>query len=136
MDRPSSPSRQHAILVVEDQPPLRGLLCEALESVGYQVVEAWNGAQAIEAIDERMGAGGQFCLILLDMFLPYVSGLEVLRHLATRGIHLPVVAVSAHRDLLEAAAASGAQGTLVKPFELGDLLATVGRYCPPVSADN
>jgi CheY-like chemotaxis protein len=128
--KPAAQSSRHTILVVEDQPPVRGLLAEALVDAGYDVAEVWNGAQAIEAIGQHLRPAGRLGLILLDMFLPYVSGLEVLRHLAERGIHVPVVAVSAHSDLLEAAAAAGAQDTLVKPIDLDELLATVSRYCP------
>jgi CheY-like chemotaxis protein len=118
------------ILVVEDHPPLRGLVAEALEAAGYRVVEAWNGQQAIAALDEHLPPAGQLCLVLLDLRLPYVSGLEVLGHLAARRALIPVVAMSAHEGLLEDAAASGAQGTLHKPFELDELLAAVRRYCP------
>jgi len=118
------------ILVVEDHPPLRGLVAEALDAAGYQVVEAWNGQQAIAALDEHLPPDGQLCLVLLDLRLPYVSGLEVLRHLAARRALIPVVAMSAHDGLLDDAAAAGVQGTLHKPFELDELLAAVRRYCP------
>jgi CheY-like chemotaxis protein len=115
---------------VEDHPPLRGLVAEALHAAGYRVVEVWNGQQAIAALDAHLPPDGQFCLVLLDLRLPYVSGLEVLRHLAARRAPIPVVAMSADGSLLDAAAASGVQGILRKPFELDDLLAAVGRYCP------
>jgi CheY-like chemotaxis protein len=130
VDSPLVQSVQHTILVVEDRPPLRGLLKETLEAVGYCVLEAWNGAQAIEAVDRHLALGDPLCLVLLDMLLPYVDGLEVLRHLAECGSHVPVVAISAHPALLEAAAASGVQSTLAKPFELDQVLATVRNYCP------
>jgi CheY-like chemotaxis protein len=135
VDLSSARAQAHTILVVEDQPPLRGLLREALEAAGYEVVEAWHGAQAIEAIDRSQPPARGLCLILLDLFLPYVDGLGVLQHLAARRIFVPVVAVSAHPDLLEEAAASGAKDTLAKPFDVDELLATVSRYCPLVHED-
>jgi CheY-like chemotaxis protein len=73
---------------------------------------------------------GQLCLLLLDLRLPYVSGLEVLRHLTARQATIPVVAMSADGSLLEAASASGVEAILRKPFELDELLAAVRRYCP------
>ena len=127
-------SGQHTVLLVEDQPPVRGLLTEALETAGYHVVEAWNGAHAIEAVEQQLPPNGDLCLIVLDMFLPYVNGLEVLQHLAGRGIYVPVVAVSAHHDVLEAARTAGVQGALAKPFELDELLAAVDRLCPRSTA--
>ncbi len=120
----------HTILVVEDQPPVRGLLTEALEAAGYHVLEAWNGAQAIETVEQHLPPDGHLCLIVLDMFLPYVTGLEVLQHLAGHGIYVPVVAISAHREMLEAARTTGVQGALAKPFEVDELLAAVDRLCP------
>jgi two-component system KDP operon response regulator KdpE len=122
--------QRHTILIVEDHPQLRGLLAETLDAAGYQVVEAWNGAQAISAIDEHLPPHGHRCLILLDLRLPYGSGLDVLQYLAGRGTYVPVVAISADTELLKAAEASGAQATVSKPFDLDDVLATVSRYCP------
>jgi CheY-like chemotaxis protein len=116
--------------VVEDHPPLRGLIAEALQAAGYLVVEAWNGQQAIAALDEHLPPLGTLCLVLLDLRLPYVSGMDVLGHLAARGAFVPVIAMSADSGLLDNAAASGAQGILQKPFELDDLLVAVRRYCP------
>ena len=118
------------ILVVEDQPALRGLVAEALDAAGYRAVEAWNGTQAISAIDEHLPPAGELCLVLLDLRLPYVIGLDVLNYLAARGATVPVVAISADTALLGAAVAAGAQATMSKPFDLNDILATVNRYCP------
>ena len=118
------------ILVVEDHPPLRGLVAEALHAAGYRVVEVWNGQQAIAALEEHLPPDGQLCLVLLDLRLPYVSGLDVLRHLAARQPTIPVVAMSADGSLLDAATASGVEVILHKPFELDELLAAVRRYCP------
>ena len=115
---------------MEDHPPLRGLVAEALHAAGYRVVEVWNGQQAIAALDEHLPPDGEVCLVLLDLRLPYVSGLEVLRHLAARQATIPVVAMSADSALLDAATASGVQAILRKPFELDELLAVVRRHCP------
>ena len=54
----------------------------------------------------------------------------MLHYLGGQGIHVPVVAISADAELLKAAADSGAQATVSKPFELDDILGTVSRYCP------
>ena len=121
----------HTILVVEYQPPLRGLLTETLEAAGYLVAEAWNGVQAIEWLEQHAASADQLCLILLDMLLPYVSGLQVLEYLTAQGIQVAVIAISGHPDLLAAAASAGAPATLAKPLELADLLTLIGHYCPP-----
>jgi CheY-like chemotaxis protein len=120
---------RHLVLVVEDQPPLRGLIAEALQAAGYDVAEAWNGVGAIEQLT-RLLPEQRVCVVLLDLRLPYVDGLAVLRHLTTLGDSIPVIAVSADPDLLTAATQQGAQATLAKPFDLDALLAAVARYCP------
>jgi two-component system response regulator (stage 0 sporulation protein F) len=123
--------RRCTVLVVEDQPPQRALLCDALRIAGYNVAEAWNGEQAIEALDGLLRPDQDLCLVLLDMKLPYLDGLDVLRHLATIGAYIPVVALSAHDEMLAAATSHGARTALAKPFDLDDVLAAVARYCPP-----
>jgi CheY-like chemotaxis protein len=109
---------------------LRGLVAEALHVAGYRVVEVWNGQQALAALDEHLPPAGRLCLVLLDLRVPYVSGLEVLRHLAARQARTPVIAMSADSSLLDAATASGVEAILRKPFELDELLEAVRRYCP------
>jgi CheY-like chemotaxis protein len=122
------------VLVVEDQPPQRALLAETLTEAGYEVEEAWNGEEAITAVERLLARRGRLGLILLDMKLPYRDGLDVLRHLATTGAPVPVVAISAHDDLLAAATGEGAAGTLPKPFDLNELLAAVANHwCSPAS---
>ena len=122
---------RHTVLVVEDEPPVRELVAWALQDEGYAVVEAQDGVEAIHALDERLLPAGEVCIVLLDMMLPRADGTAVLRHLTERGEGVPVVAMSASREHLLAAAASGAQVTLAKPFDLDELLAVIERYCPP-----
>jgi CheY-like chemotaxis protein len=121
---------RHTILVVEDEAPVRDLLSATLRTEGYAVAQAPDGLAAIRAITEHRPPRGRLCLVLLDLMLPGVDGLEVMRHLATPGANVPVIAISASRAYLEAAAARGAQATLGKPFDLDELLAAVARYCP------
>src|SRR5256885_5945283 len=82
------------VLLVEDEPPVRELVAELLREEGYEVREARDGVEAIRTLDESLLPSGRACLILLDMMLPRVDGVGVLRHLAERGAHVPVVAMS------------------------------------------
>ena len=119
------------VLLVEDEPTLRELVAAVLRDEGYAVVEVRDGLQAIQAVEQQAISGERPNVILLDMMLPRVDGLEVLHHLSQRGADMPVVAMSASPYHLAAAAAAGATTTLGKPFELDDLLAVVDRHCPP-----
>src|SRR3982751_4968102 len=90
-------------LVVEDEESVQELVAEVLWNEGYSTVEARDGQQAIEILDELILPSDIPCVVLLDMMLPQVSGLRVLHHLKERGSDLPVVAMSASRLALAAA---------------------------------
>ena len=122
-------AKADTVLVVEDDRGIRELVATALEEEGFRVEEVGDGAAALKAIDDHHPLPEHFCLILLDMMMPKVDGLEVLSHLATQGSYVPVVAMSASRQKLQAAARAGADATLPKPFDLDDLLEVVGRCC-------
>jgi CheY-like chemotaxis protein len=122
-------ARRGTVLVVEDAVEERALLATRLAADGYTVLEANDGAEAIRAFTAQQSAGGM-CLILLDMILPEVRGIAVLRHLVEHGDSVPVVAMSVSPAQRAAAMAAGAKAALTKPLNLDDLLAVVARYCP------
>jgi CheY-like chemotaxis protein len=124
----SAVATAHTILLVEDDSPIRSVVAELLDAEGYSVLEAGDGAQAIHLLDRHRRDGG-LCLVLLDMNLPRVDGVGVLRHLAATGAHVPVVAISATEANLGAARRQGVQATLSKPFDLDHLLAVVAHTC-------
>ncbi len=121
-------SRQPAILLVEDEPSIRTFMSSALRDEGYAVVEALDGAAAVRTLD---APPAPLCLVLLDMMIPIVSGLQVLQHIHGLGSYVPVVAMSASSRHLVAATTAGASAVLAKPFELERLLALVADYYPP-----
>ena len=117
------------ILVVEDEDPIRQLVCELLEAEGYRVLEARHGAHALELALQECPA-----LVLTDIMMPIMDGAALCRqlknHPQTRSV--PVVAMTAAGQTT--AAASGADAYLTKPFDLDGLLALVARYAgPPAS---
>jgi len=114
------PTKQtRRVLVVEDDSAIRFGVSTAFTNSGYQVTEAENGEQA-----RLLLSSGSFDLIVLDLTLPGIAGLELLRELrATRAT--PVIVVTARsllRERLEGLEL-GADDYLVKPFELSELLA-------------
>jgi two-component system response regulator VicR len=126
---------RHTILVVEDEPAVRELAADILREEGYDVVEASDGLEALQVIDEHVPFSDHASVVLLDLMLPKVSGLQVLEHLRkTENAALPVVAMSASGTHLSQAAIAGASATLAKPFDLGSLLDIIARYCSPQSA--
>src|SRR5215213_1146860 len=116
-------------LVVDDEPMLRLLLGDLLRDEGYTVVEAADGAEAIRHLNEHRPPPHRLGLVLLDMMMPRVNGLGVLKHLATLDSYVPVVAMSANAGRLTEAQRAGAKETVAKPFDLDHLLAVVDHNC-------
>ena len=110
-----------AILVVEDEPEIRKLLRATLGQAGYRVIEAATGARgALEAATHKPD------LILLDLGLPDVDGLEVIRRVrAWSG--MPIVVLSARGAEVSKVAAleSGADDYVTKPFGVAELIARI-----------
>jgi CheY-like chemotaxis protein len=129
----SPPREEQVVLLVEDEPSLRAMVSEFLQYEGYQVLEARDGKQAVQILNERLPPPEYLCMVLLDMMMPRLNGIDVLHHLANLGEYVPVVAMSANRELLAEAAAAGARATLPKPFDLDRLARVVARNCgsPP-----
>lgn len=121
--------RAKTILLIEDQPEFVEAMTGALEYGGYAVVSAATGLEALRYLDT---ADELPRLILLDLQLPGMSGMEFLRHQRARPAvaAVPVVLVSSERNLARRAAEVGAAAYLRKPVELDRLLATVRRLAP------
>ena len=117
-------SATRPILVVDDDPGIRGLIDLALSDEGYRVVTATDGAAALEVLAQQLPA-----IILLDMRMPIMDGWEFARTYRARpGPHAPIVVVTAAREATERAAQIAAEGVLPKPFRLAELLAVVATY--------
>ena len=121
------------VLLAEDDADIRSLLAWALRDDGYDVVEAEDGAQLLARLDEAGGVGS--CdplpdLIVSDIRMPRVSGLDVLERLQRDGVGVPVVLVTAHGDATTVRQAErlGAAAVLHKPLDLDDFLTTVLHY--------
>ena len=107
------------VLVVDDEPPIRKLLRMGLGTQGYEILEAPNGKTALEL------AAADPDLIILDLGLPDIQGLELLRMLRSQNERVPIVVLSSRGD--EAAKVQaldlGADDYVTKPFGMDELLA-------------
>lgn len=105
------------VLVVDDQAGIRALLSEVISQLGYQVATAAGGSAALDWL-----VGHSPDLILLDMNMPGMSGLETLQALRQRSVQAPVLMITAdeHDQYLRQAEQLGAIGRVTKPFELTD----------------
>jgi DNA-binding response OmpR family regulator len=112
------------LLYVEDEDSLRTLVKSQLESEGFEVDTADDGDTGIEMIGK-----GSYEVILLDMRMPRVSGIDVLKHLRTKKSSSRVIVLTAVDDLSVAieAVKNGANDYITKPYDLGSLLASIRR---------
>ena len=108
------------ILVVEDEEAIANFICQGLTEAGYAVDQAASGEEALHWI-----AIAEYDAIVLDVMLPDQDGLSICAEARRRGIHTPVLMVTA-RDAIddrEAGLDSGADDYLIKPFAFAELLA-------------
>ena len=110
------------ILVIEDEPRILEFLARGLEAEGFSVLGARDGQEGL-----RLAEKAACDLVILDLLLPRLDGLSVLRALETARPGLPVVIVSARADLRTKLNGFdlGARDYLTKPFSLDELLARV-----------
>jgi two-component system, OmpR family, alkaline phosphatase synthesis response regulator PhoP len=110
------------LLLVEDDPTLRQALSFNLTREGYDVAAAADGEAALEA-----ARGARLDLILLDVMLPGMSGVEVLRVLRREGVSTPVIILSAKGDEIDRVVGLqiGADDYVAKPFSRPELLARI-----------
>src|SRR5947199_3960028 len=110
------------ILIVDDDAGQRSLLDSFLRSQGFETVPVASGEQALEAL-----RGGQINMMISDVRMPGMSGLETLRQARKEQAVLPVLLVTAYADIREAVGAmrDGAVNYLAKPIDLDELLASV-----------
>jgi len=113
------------ILVVEDEPSVRGALRRLLERAGFAVLEATHGA---EALTVWYANGGTVRAVLSDVRMPVMTGPEFVRLLRAAGSRTPVVLMSGFADAeLVRALPAGVTEVLSKPFNAADLLRAVGE---------
>jgi two-component system response regulator MprA len=111
-----------AILVVDDDAPIRRMLDRTLSAEGYAVETAADGGEALAAVERSTPD-----LIVLDVGMPGVDGLSISRRLRVKGLSVPVLLLTARDSVPDRVAGldAGADDYLVKPFATEELLARV-----------
>jgi two-component system chemotaxis response regulator CheY len=110
------------VLVVDDDPDIRELLFTALEDEGFEVVPAGNGQEALTIIKTFRPD-----VIVLDLMMPVMDGWQFAQEMRARDEDIPLVLLSAARDLRTHARALSAADIIEKPFDLAELLPKIAR---------
>jgi CheY-like chemotaxis protein len=110
------------VLLVDDEPGVRFAVSEVLCDRGYRVVSASSGPEALAALD---GVD----VVVTDLSMPGMDGLELVAQIAARAPALPVIVLTAHGsdNLVRIASSRGACGCLSKPFDIDEIARVVER---------
>ncbi|MDY0340890.1 MAG: response regulator transcription factor [Coriobacteriia bacterium] len=113
---------EHTILIVEDDITIARFVELELEHAGFEVLRAGDGATAIELVTEH-----PIDLVLLDLMLPGIDGLDVARFIRKRGLEMPILMLTARAETHDVVSGfeAGADDYLRKPFEIPELLSRV-----------
>ncbi|MFB5679235.1 response regulator [Paenibacillus terreus] len=106
------------VLIVDDQNGIRILLMEVFSSEGYETFQAANGKIALEIVERETPD-----LVLLDMKIPGMDGLEILKHIKTRNSEIKVIMMTAYGelDMIKEATELGALMHFTKPFDIDEM---------------
>jgi DNA-binding response OmpR family regulator len=125
----AAPDTRPLVLVADDDKDILQLLRLRLELLGYGVVQAANGVEALELAREEKPA-----LAILDVMMPGLDGLEVARQLRAGSSRIPIILLTARiqESDVSAGLAAGADAYLGKPFDAAALRAKVHELLAPV----
>ena len=114
--------RAPRILLVDDEPPIQTLLSFPLERDGYEVVAAADGREALARFSEQI-----FDLVVLDVMLPRMDGLEVCRRLRAKGETVPIIMLTAKSEEIDKVLGLelGADDYITKPFSMREFRSRV-----------
>jgi CheY-like chemotaxis protein len=118
------------VLLAEDDKDIRAVIGRVLAKLGHEVQVADDGREALQLLDAM-----PFDLVIADVYMATVDGLELLERVQQRGLGVPVVMMSGggykpRQDVLRIAASCGAAAVLEKPFTLNELRAAIEPHLP------
>lgn len=113
------------ILIVEDNARVRDIIMKILRHTGYRVLPAANGHEAIRSLELP-----EIDLIITDLYMPQMDGMELLMQLRKQALTTPIIVISGAQpdhdaDILHTARLLGARMTLAKPFAMQELVTAV-----------
>lgn len=113
------------VMIVDDSKTIRQQVSFTLTKGGYEVIEAEDGQDGIE----KLKANSDVAMVISDVNMPNMNGLEMVEKLKSDGSTVPVIMLTTEgaSDLIQRAKEAGAKGWLVKPFQPDQLVAAVTK---------
>lgn len=110
--------KQYKLLIVEDDKEINSLISEALEQECYEIIRAFDGREALKKFNKDIN------LVIVDLMLPYIDGIEVLRKIREKS-KIPIIILSAKSEECDriVGLSMGADDYIVKPFSIKELVA-------------
>ncbi len=120
------------ILIVDDATIVRRQVASAIQKMGHTIVEAVDGVDALTKLEEYPNTS----LIVCDVHMPNMNGLELLERLSARGSTIPVIMLTAEGEpeSIRRAKALGARAWIVKPFRPEAFVTVVAKLVPSAPA--
>ena len=120
-------TKPYKMLVVDDEPGIRELLLDILNFLGYQSIMAANGVEALETLTRN-----EVDLIISDIRMPQMSGIELLKAVKNQNLEIPFVLISGYKvNEVDKVFAEGlANGFLAKPFGIEQIKALIAKLLP------
>lgn len=130
-DEPPDPANKKRILIVEDNAVNRKIIRRMIVKLGFSVDVAENGQVAIEYCTKSLQRGIEYVVILMDIEMPCMGGLEATEKLRTQyNIKTPIIALSAHAlvEIRDKALEVGVNGFITKPFSYNVLVEEISKH--------
>jgi CheY-like chemotaxis protein len=135
----STLGRASTVLVADDDDDMRALVASSLRADGYEVLEAIDGAELLDRLEEALtDPHSRPDVVVTDIMMPRLSGLGVLDALRRAQLHFPVILMTVLADdsIHIVAKRLGALGVLRKPFDIDDLRTAVVNACLAYESQN
>jgi two-component system chemotaxis response regulator CheY len=114
------------VLVVDDSETIRQQVGRALEQAGFSVIEAGDGIEGLDRVAQH-----QFSMVILDVNMPRLNGLDLLERLKgdpkTADVPVLMLTTEAHQTLMDRAKKAGAKGWVIKPVKMEHLISAVNK---------
>jgi two-component system chemotaxis response regulator CheY len=117
------------ILVVDDSPTIRSSVEFTVKNLGYPIMQAENGADALEKVSQIKGKGDDLALCIVDVNMPVMDGISFLKEFKKDDKYTPILILTteSEEDKIQEGKEAGASGWMIKPFKPDNLSEVVNK---------